>query len=232
MNGKSNSSVIVSADGPDVVVENVTLQTPDYRRTLIEDLSLKIGPGADLVIVGSSGGGKSSLLRAIGGLWTSGTGRIIRPHSAELLFLPQKPYMILGTLRDQMLYPKMHEDTSDEELRELLKAVNLGELPDRFEGFDVEMDWGRVLSLGEQQRLAFARLLLAKPRFAMLDEASSALDMSNESIVYQRLKETGTILVSISHRSSILQYHHHVLQLTGNAKWQIHSVKDFQFEGE
>ncbi|HEY4308064.1 MAG TPA: ABC transporter ATP-binding protein/permease [Pirellulales bacterium] len=230
LNGKSKGPVIVSADGPDVVIENVTLQTPDYGRTLIEDLSLKIGPSADLIIVGSSGGGKSSLLRAIGGLWTSGTGRIIRPDAEGLLFLPQHPYMILGTLRDQMLYPKMHKGRSDEELLELLKAVNLGELADRCGGLDIEMDWGKVLSLGEQQRLAIARLLLANPRYAMLDEATSALDTSNESIVYQRLKDSGTILVSISHRLSILRFHQQVLQLTGNGKWKLHSVKDFRVE--
>src|SRR4029079_15508361 len=119
--GKKNGPVIESAEGPDIVIENVSLQTPNYARTLIEDLSLKIGKGADLVIVGSSGGGRSSLLRAIGGLWTSGTGRIIRPDPEDLLFLPQHPYMILGTLRDQMLYPKMQKETPDEELLELLK---------------------------------------------------------------------------------------------------------------
>jgi len=231
-NGEKNCPRIKSAAGPEIVFENVTLQTPNFARTLISDLSLKIGPGEDLLIVGGSGGGKSSILRAVGGLWTSGTGRIVRPDPEEMLFLPQEPYMLLGSLRDQMLYPKMRKEVPDDQLLALLDTVNLGELAERVGGLDVEIDWTKTLSLGEQQRLALARLLLIQPKFAMLDEATSALDTSNESMLYRRLHESGIILVSISHRSSLLRFHHQVLELTGDGQWQIHSASNFRFREE
>ena len=132
------------------------------------------------MIVGESGSGKSSLLRAIAGLWYAGSGTIFRPVPADILFLPQQPYMLLGSLRSQLLYPNPERAVTDHELRELLAKVRLPDLADRFGGLEVEMDWQKVLSIGEQQRLAFARLLLTRPRFAILDEATSALDIANE----------------------------------------------------
>lgn len=213
---------------PSVALEHVTLQTPNYERTLITDLTLAVGQGEDLMIVGGSGGGKSSLLRAIAALWTSGSGSISRPPPQEMLFLPQHPYMMLGSLRDQMLYPSMNRDVTDDQLMQLLERVNLGELCKRVGGMDVEIDWGKVLSLGEQQRLAFARVLLAKPRYAMLDEATSALDQENEKTLYELLKATSTILVSVSHRSSLLAYHQNVLALIGNGKWELHQAKGYK----
>ena len=110
-----------------------------------------------------AGTGKSSLLRAIAGLWDAGSGRVVRPDRTEMLFLPQLPYMVLGTLRDQLLYPKTDADVSEEKLRDVLKQVNLADLPEKVSGFDTELDWADVLSLGEQQRMAFARLILIEP---------------------------------------------------------------------
>ena len=120
------------------------------------------------MIVGESGSGKSSLLRAIAGLWHSGSGRIVRPGPEDILFLPQRPYMMLGTLRSQLLYPHQGWPVADAELQRLLERVNLPDLAGRFGGLDVEMDWEKLLSIGEQQRLAFARVLLAHPRYACL----------------------------------------------------------------
>ena len=221
--------VISSVENSSLALEDVTLQTPDYERILVKNLSVSINPGEGLIIVGESGCGKSSLLRAIAGLWYSGSGKIIRPCPEDILFLPQRPYMMIGTLRSQLLYPKKNTPISDAELLSLLESVNLPELADRVGGLDVQMDWGNILSVGEQQRLAFARVLLTKPRYAMLDEATSALDVANEESLYEQLVATETTLVSVGHRSTILKYHKQVLLLTGDSEWESHAAKGYRF---
>src|SRR5262245_9488972 len=132
---------IHSEEAPQLALEDVTLLTPNAQRTLVEHLSLQLPPKARLIIVGPSGVGKSSLLRAIAGLWQRGTGTIRRPALDAMLFLPQRPYMILGSLRAQLLYPAMPHSMSEAALRQVLEQVNLAELPDRVGGLDVELDW-------------------------------------------------------------------------------------------
>ncbi|MBK9445043.1 MAG: ABC transporter ATP-binding protein/permease [Betaproteobacteria bacterium] len=220
---------ILSVESPHLALEALTLHTPNYDRILVKNLSVAVPPGQGLMIVGESGCGKSSLLRAIAGLWSSGSGTIFRPGPDDMLFLPQQPYMQVGSLRSQLLYPSRVRACSDRELVALLEKVNLPDLADRFGGLDIEKDWHKVLSIGEQQRLAFARLLLTRPRFAILDEATSALDIPNEAFLYEQLVETQTTLISVGHRSTILKFHSQVLELTGDSDWLSHAATDFHF---
>ncbi|AFZ23931.1 ABC-type uncharacterized transport system, permease and ATPase component [Cylindrospermum stagnale PCC 7417] len=214
-----------------IILENVTLQTPNYEKTLIKDLSLAITDGDSLLIMGNSGCGKSSLVRTLAGLWNAGTGAIFRPNLDEMMFLPQRPYMILGSLRDQLLYPQNSRKLTDEELDQVLEQVHLEDLPSRVGGWDIELDWNYVLSLGEQQRIAFARLLLMQPRYAILDEATSALDMNNEAQIYQKLQQMKTTFISIGHRPSLVKYHHLLLQLHGDSTWQLLPSKNYSAHG-
>ena len=212
---------------PRLELDRVTLQTPNYQRTLITNVSLAVDQGEGLLIAGASGGGKSSLLRAIAGLWNSGSGTIMRPKLEQMLFLPQRPYMILGTLRSQLLYPMIDRDISNEELSQVLAQVNLPDIVDRCGGFDAELDFAKVLSVGEQQRLAVARVLLTKPHYAVLDEATSALDVENEERLYAQLKATSSTIVSVAHRSTLLKHHKHVLEVVGDGTWRLGQAKDY-----
>ncbi|MFE4107343.1 ABC transporter ATP-binding protein/permease [Almyronema epifaneia] len=218
--------IIKTQPAADLALIDLTLQTPNYQRTLVENLSLQVPSQQGLLIVGPSGCGKSSLLRAIAGLWNSGSGAIARPDLDHMLFLPQKPYMILGTLRAQMCYPNVQADIDDEKLQHILQQVNLPDLAERFGGLAAEQDWGDVLSLGEQQRLTFARLLVNQPDYAILDEATSALDRDNEASLYQQLKQLKTTFISVGHRRILATYHQHVLQLDADHHWQLRSPQD------
>lgn len=212
---------IVAIEADRLAVEHLSLQTPNGKRTLVEDLSIELPAGQGLLVMGPSGCGKSSLLRAIAGLWNSGKGVIVRPEPGQILFLPQRPYMVLGTLRDQLLYPNTHLEVEEQHLKQVLKQVNLADLDERFGGFDAEQDWADVLSLGEQQRLTFARLLLNKPNYAILDEATSALDLGNEERLYQHLRAKGTTFLSVGHRSTLASYHQSLLELSQDKTWQL-----------
>ncbi|HEY9859730.1 MAG TPA: ABC transporter ATP-binding protein/permease, partial [Candidatus Obscuribacterales bacterium] len=212
---------IQTVEADRLAVEHLSLQTPNGKRTLVEDLSIELAAGQGLLVMGPSGCGKSSLLRAIAGLWNSGTGAIVRPEPDQILFLPQRPYMVLGTLRDQLLYPNTHLDVNEQHLKQVLEQVNLADLDERFGGFDAQQDWADVLSLGEQQRLTFARLLLNKPKYAILDEATSALDLGNEERLYQQLQAIGTTFLSVGHRSTLANYHQSLLELSQDKTWHI-----------
>ncbi|KAL6750267.1 ABC transporter transmembrane region 2-domain-containing protein [Haematococcus lacustris] len=273
--------------GPPLLLQlsGLSVLTPDRSSLLVKDLDLEVLAGASLLIMGPSGAGKTSILRAVAGLWSAGAGNItILVTEQDIMFLPQKPYMVLGSLRDQVLYPRYPVDAEkaaaamvasesgpeeagaaeqaadvpavpmtppapgppadvpdDARIVATLRSVRLGHLLSRYaakpnmtkpsgslthqgatqqddvgdsNALDAIVDWSSSLSLGEQQRLAWARLLLTRPRLALLDEASSALDATTEAELYQVLAKSGITYISVGHRPTLRQYHAQVLQLS------------------
>jgi len=228
--GPDTSREIKAQEGERLAIDALTLYTPQFGRLLVKDLTLELQPGDALLITGASGCGKSSLLRAIAGLWRTGDGVVHHPPMDEVFFLPQRPYMQPGTLRSQMIYPASSTTLDDAQLLEILNDVHLPELAERVGGLDATRDWEKQLSVGEQQRLAFARVLVRQPRTVILDEATSALDGANEAALYERLRASGASIISIAHRPAVLAHHTHVLKLLGEGRWELLPAEGFQFE--
>ncbi|MCO5567819.1 hypothetical protein L7F22_021515 [Adiantum nelumboides] len=217
--------------GTGLVVKDLSLYTPNLRTLLIKKLSLKVARDESLLIMGASGCGKSSFLRAVAGLWNCGEGLIQGPTQRDTFFLPQKPYMPLGTLQEQLLFPsaELVAGTLDQErLTKQLEQVALGDLLMKVGGLNAECDWGAILSFGEQQRLAFARLFLHEPMMAFLDEATSALDIATEARLYKLLEKMIPSYISVGHRSSLVKFHTHVLKLDSDDQWMLYTREQFE----
>ena len=204
-----------------ILLRHADLVPPQSDRVLLRDLSLEVSQRQRVLVVGPSGCGKTSFLRMVSGLWPPASGSVERPPVGELLFIHQKPYMILGSLREQLCYPMPSDRFSDEQLRHVLEQVRLGELVQRYPDLEIKQDWPRLLSLVEQQRLAFARLLLNSPRFVVLDEATSALDVATERHLYGLLAEREMAFVSVGNRPTLTAFHDTVLELDGSGSWQL-----------
>jgi putative ATP-binding cassette transporter len=197
-----------------LALDRVNLQLPGGR-PLLEDVNLAIRPGDTTLISGPSGAGKSTLFRAIAGIWPFGRGQIRLPRGARVLFLPQKPYLPIGTLREVTGYPMPPGGIDDAALREALEMVGLGALTGRL---DESAHWALALSPGEQQRIAFARALVQKPEWLFLDEATSALDEDTEARLYALLRDRlpGATIVSVGHRSTLRAFHARRVIVTSN----------------
>jgi putative ATP-binding cassette transporter len=197
-----------------LALDRVNLQLPGGR-PLLEDVTLAIRPGDTTLISGPSGAGKSTLFRAIAGIWPFGRGQIRLPRDGQVLFLPQKPYLPIGTLREVTSYPMPPEGIDDAALREALEAAGLGGLTGRL---DESAHWALALSPGEQQRIAFVRALVQKPEWLFLDEATSALDEDTEARLYGLLRDRlpGTTIVSVGHRSTLRAFHRRRVVVTPN----------------
>ncbi|GAB92162.1 ABC transporter ATP-binding protein/permease [Gordonia rhizosphera] len=205
-----------------VRLANVSITTPDGNQ-LIRSLNLSLDPGDAVVVKGRSGAGKTTLLRGLAGLWPFVDGEFSRPSGNRTLFLSQMPYIPLGDLRTAVAYPAHPDDVGDEAIKAALRQVFLPHLTERL---DEEEDWAKVLSPGEQQRVAFARILLTRPEVVFMDEATSAVDEGLEYSLYSliRTELPGTILVSVSHRSTTDQHHTEVLEITGEGDWNLRPV--------
>jgi putative ATP-binding cassette transporter len=211
-----------SLDGS-VELDGVEVRTPVGDR-LIDRLDLRLEPGESMVITGSSGSGKTTLLRSLAELWPAATGLWSRPADDHAtMFVSQLPYLPLGDLRTVVSYPAGSSDIADDRLRDVLARVSLSHLRDRL---DEEQDWAKVLSPGEQQRIAFARVLLTRPAAVFLDEATSALDEGLEFALYELLhgELPDAIVVSVGHHTSVEQHHEHHLELLGGGAWRLGRV--------
>jgi putative ATP-binding cassette transporter len=200
-----------------LAIRDLKLALPDGQR-LLEGLDAEFRPGEAVLVSGPSGTGKSTLLRAIAGIWPFGHGQIAVSAREPMLFLPQKPYLPVGTLRHVLSYPAAPAAFTDSAIREALAVCGLPRLTDRL---DESRHWALQLSPGEQQRIALARALLQQPAWLFLDEATSALDAASEARLYRLLKERlrNTTLISVGHRPSLAAFHDRRLELRGDARW-------------
>jgi len=212
---ESAIEVVPQAGRTDIGVDGLTLGLPNGQ-ALLRDATLALRPGQSVLVSGESGSGKSTLFRALAGIWPFGSGHVRVPAGARVLFLPQKPYIPIGTLRDAVKYPDEHSTASDAEVAAALEAAQLSHLTGRL---DEQAHWTNMLSGGEQQRLAIARALVFKPDWLFLDEATASLDDANEASVYKALKERlpTTTVVSIGHRPALRQWHQRHIELRRGA---------------
>ncbi|CAF3487859.1 unnamed protein product [Rotaria sp. Silwood1] len=230
---KNDEECIRTQDGI-IKFENVKLMTPNGD-VLIENLNFTVRSGQNVIVVGPNGCGKSSLFRTIGELWPLASGILTKPGSGHLFYIPQKPYMTIGTLRDQIIYPDSHGDMrrkgiKDDNLNELLDKVQLTYLVQREGGFDGVQDWMDVLSGGEKQRIAMARLFYHKPQFAILDECTSAVSVDVEGFMYEYCRTAGITLFTVSHRKSLWKYHEYCLYMDGRGSYSFKPIDEHTSE--
>lgn len=223
------------ATGPEISFSNVQVTTPTKVK-LVKDLNFSVPPRTGkLLLTGQNGAGKSSIFRCLGGLWES-QGNIVKPLPSDIFYLPQKPYNVLGTLTEQVTYP-FTTSLRDEEMHALLESVDLLHLLSSADAKNTVVNWEERLSLGESQRLAMARLFFYKPKFAIIDEATSACSKAMEDALYRRCEELGIAYITICHRPALKRYHDVNLNLTGdgNGGWELktidHSSEDVDEDG-
>jgi vitamin B12/bleomycin/antimicrobial peptide transport system ATP-binding/permease protein len=212
---------IVVLEGPEVSFHGVTLLIPHHEQAIVRDLSLHVGPDVRLLVAGPSGSGKTSLLRLLGGLWSHGHGVVRRPAPRDCMFIPQRPYMPLGTFRHQFLYGTNLQAVDEAALQRVITLTGLRGTVDRVGQLDHEEDWRSRLSEGEQELFAFARVLIVRPRFLFLDEASSSLNAGLRETLYAELQRLGVRYISTGPRSQLDGFHTRLLQLDGEGGYQL-----------
>ncbi|XP_064476597.1 ATP-binding cassette sub-family D member 3-like [Ornithodoros turicata] len=208
--------------------QRVPLVTPNGD-VLVDELSIEVKSGGNVLVCGPNGCGKSSLFRVLGELWPLFGGTLVKPAKDKLFYIPQRPYMTLGTLRDQVIYPDTYMDMrrrgiTDADLARYLDVVQLGYVLDREGGWDAIQDWMDLLSGGEKQRIAMARLFYRQPQFAILDECTSAVSVDVEGSMYQYCRQVGITLFTVSHRKSLWKYHDYSLYMDGRGKYEFKEI--------
>uniref|UniRef100_A0A673ZBK3 ATP-binding cassette sub-family D member 3 n=1 Tax=Salmo trutta TaxID=8032 RepID=A0A673ZBK3_SALTR len=214
--------------------EHTPLATPNGD-ILIKDLTFEVRSGTNVLVCGPNGCGKSSLFRVLGELWPLFGGQLTKPERGKLFYVPQRPYMTLGTLRDQVIYPDTYEEQkrkgiSDQVLKEYLDNVQLGHILDREGTWDTVQDWMDVLSGGEKQRMAMARLFYHKPQFAILDECTSAVSVDVEDFIYSHCRTVGISLFTVSHRKSLWKHHEYYLHMDGRGNYDFKPITEETIE--
>lgn len=226
---------IVYDDEKGITFENVPIVTPApgqdrVGEVLVNNLNVQVRPGEHLLVTGPNGVGKTAVARVIASLWPVFEGTLTRPTDRDIFYIPQRPYLSLGTLRDQVIYPHTKQQMIDagrteDELMKILEIVHLAYIPDREGGWETQKEWKDVFSGGEKQRIGMARLFYHHPKFAVLDECTSAVSTDVEGLMYSHAKDIGITLLTISHRPALFKYHRFLLRLTGNnGEWEWETI--------
>lgn len=219
---KTSLCMIEVEESPDrVVYENVTMHSADWSRLLVADLNLEIRRGARWLVIGKDDAQKVALFRATAGVWGCGAGRIIRPSLDDILFLPERPYLPPGTLREALLRTGMELVTSDTEIMEVLVKMGLADVVRHANGLDTDQDWDDLLSIGEQHLLSMARIFLAKPAFVFLDRPGSALPKNQISIILDMLTAQGIGVVVLSKNGESRLHYDAVLEFKDEGAWDV-----------
>jgi len=218
---KIEGKISVSPSG--ISLAGVPIVSPNGD-LLSKEITFSINHGDHLMVTGPTGCGKTSLVRIIAELWPIFRGNMTKPNEDDIFYVPQRPYLSIGNLRDQVIYPdtkeQMHKKgITDDDLLEILKAAHLSYIPEREGGWETVKEWKDVFSGGEKQRIGLARLFYRKTKYAFLDECTSAVSTDVEGLMYAHAKELGISLITVSHRPSLFKYHKFLIKFDGEGGW-------------